>query len=300
MPPGERGSWERSRLREVALELVAATSTSLPDDVKARLAGLASRADSPLARLVYESLLANAELAETSRSPICQDTGTPQFFARIGEQFPWKSLLLASLAEAVEEAQGLGLLRPNSVRWRSGEPRSSAEPWIHVEIVEGSSSAEVVLYLAGGGASHGGRARVFEPLRWREGLAELVVRAAVEVAPRACPPAVVGVGLGPTAESAALLSKRALLRSPLGSRSWDPDAAELEEVIEEALEGLPIGPSGFGGGPWLLAVAVETRPVHPSAVAAAVSLGCWAHRRGILVVTEDLRAALPYHGGREV
>lgn len=290
----------RERFTNLITKFLSLVAVKLPDDVLPALVKAYGVEESPHARLVYEAMFKNLELATRRNVPLCQDTGVLEFFISLGEGFPhWRDLLEA-VREAVVRATGEGFLRPNvvdpSTGRNTGDNSGLGLPWTEIGLLPGIDYADVQLYMAGGGSSRPGSARVLDPAVGLDGVAEFVLTTIAEYGPPACPPLVVGVGLGPTVEIAALLSKKALLRT-LGSRNSNSKIALLEERLAEAINELGIGPQGVGGRVTALAVHVEYAGRHPATLAVGVSTACWALRKGWLRIFPDLSYQVLSHGG---
>ncbi|MDR2211481.1 MAG: L(+)-tartrate dehydratase subunit alpha [Spirochaetaceae bacterium] len=272
----------------------------LPDDVAARLELLRSQEDSPLGREIYTAMFANLQMAEALNRPCCQDTGVIQFFVRAGTAFPLLGKLEACLKEGVIRATGSVPLRPNVVEFfeekNTGNNTGTRIPWIDWELVSGGDTIQVFAYMAGGGCSLPGFARVFMPLDGYGGIFKAVFDQIVAYGINACPPLLVGLGLGNSADAAAKLSKKALLRF-IGTRNTHPQGAELEERLERALNTIGIGPGGFSGNHSVMAVHIEQAGRHPAALAMGLSTGCWAHRRGLIEIRKDLSCEVLSHKG---
>lgn len=288
-----------NKLIGILKKFVPLVSMSLPDDVLAALKRSSEVEVESYARLVYQAVFRNLEIAEKNRVPLCQDTGVLEFFIDFGSSFPYLDELLKAIEETIVWATEEGYLRPNVVditteknTWNNLGPRI---PWVELSLIRGDY-VDVFLYMAGGGSSRPGFAKVLDPAQGFKGIAEFVISIVTEYGLHACPPLVVGIGLGPTAEIAAILSKRALLR-PVGSRNLNPKMALLEEKLEEVLNELGIGPQGLGGKRTVLAVHVEYAGRHPATLAVGVSTSCWALRRGHLRVFSDLGYTVLSHKG---
>lgn len=290
----------RDVLARLLLDFISTVSVRLPDDVLEHLTRISKAEEPGFAGLVYEAMFRNIEVASQRRIPLCQDTGVLEFFIEVGDSFPYTANLLEAIPEAVVRATEAGFLRPNVVDPTTGRNTGNNVgpnlPWVDLRIVRGVDHANVFLYLAGGGSSRPGSAKVLDPAQGLEGVVRYVLEDIAEYGPPACPPLVVGVGIGPTAEIAAVLSKRALLR-PLGSKNPDPKIALLEEELVKAVNTLGIGPQGLSGKVTALAVHVEYAGRHPATVAVGVSTSCWAMRRGHLRIEKDLSARVLSHGG---
>ncbi len=155
------------------------------------------------------------------------------------------------------------------------------------DIIHDNDDAEIEVYMAGGGCTLPSRSKVLMPSEGYEGVVKFVFENISTLAVNACPPVLVGVGIATSVETAAVLSRKAILR-PIGSRHPNPKAAELEVRTEEGLNRLGIGPQGLTGNSSVMGVHIESAARHPSTIGVAVSTGCWAHRRGTLLVHADL------------
>ncbi|HDY2832162.1 L(+)-tartrate dehydratase subunit alpha, partial [Escherichia coli] len=195
------------------------------------------------------------------------------------------------LKQAVEEATVKAPLRHNAVEIfdevNTGKNTGSGVPWVTWDIVPDGDDAEIEVYMAGGGCTLPGRSKVLMPSEGYEGVVKFVFENISTLAVNACPPVLVGVGIATSVETAAVLSRKAILR-PIGSRHPNPKAAELELRLEEGLNRLGIGPQGLTGNSSVMGVHIESAARHPSTIGVAVSTGCWAHRRGTLRVHADL------------
>jgi L(+)-tartrate dehydratase alpha subunit len=253
-----------------------------------------------LARIVYNAMLENIELADELDRPVCQDTGVIQYFVRSGERFPLLGSMEYCLREAVKRATVIGPLRHNAVEVfdekNTGNNVGTRIPWIEWEIVPNSDDAEIYMYMACGGCSLLGTAKVLMPLEGYEGIVKLVFDQVASYGINACPPLLVGIGIAGSAEIASKLSKKALLR-PIGSRNSNPRAAELESRIEKGLNDIKIGPGGLSGESSVMGVHIEYAARHPATIAVGLSVGCWAHRRALIKINADLQYEVASHKG---
>jgi L(+)-tartrate dehydratase alpha subunit len=272
----------------------------LPQDVLDKLAELRERETSNLSRVVYDSMFENLESADRLDRPCCQDTGVIQFFVRAGSAFPLLGELKAILGDAVREATRNAPLRHNAVETfiekNTGDNTGSRIPWVEWDIAPGEDSATIEVYMAGGGCSLPGAAKVLMPAAGYEGVVQFVFDVITSYGVNACPPLLVGVGISTSVETAAMLSKRAILR-PIGTRHPDPRAAEMEILLEKGLNDVGIGPQGLSGASTVLGVHIESSARHPSTIGVGVSVGCWAHRRGTIRINADLSYEILSHKG---
>lgn len=289
-----------SHMSRVLSSFINTVAVKLPDDVLNKLHELAKKETSPRGKLIYAAMLENLRLAEVKKAPLCQDTGVLEFFITFGEHFPYKSELLKAIREATLESTRLGYLRPNVVdpisNKNTGNNIGPKLPWINIEIEQDTDFADVKLYLAGGGSSRPGRATTLDPIHgWRE-MVNFIVNVVAEYGPPACPPLLIGIGIGATVEIASTLSKKALLR-PIGSRNSNSLVAHLEEILEEELNNLDIGPQGLGGLTSVMGVNIEYAGRHPATFAVGISTACWALRKGWIRFNRDLSYEVISHRG---
>lgn len=268
-----------SEITETIARLFTEANYFLPEDVLAALRRAQEAEESPLGRRVLETLLENARAAAEERMPICQDTGTAIVFLEVGQDVHIVGNLRAAIEEGVRRAYRDGHLRasivrqPYSARVNSGD---NTPPIIHAEIVPGDG-LRIVAFPKGGGCENMSRLAMLKPADGRAGVIDFVVQAVEEAGSNPCPPTVVGVGIGGSADHAAFLAKRALLR-PVGQPSPDAETAELEAELLSRINALGIGPQGYGGRITALAVHAEAYPAHIASLPVAVCLQCHAAR----------------------
>ena len=281
-------------------KFIALACVRLPDDVFARLTEMREREDSPLQKALYDSYFENLQKAIELNRPCCQDTGLLHFYINAGTAFPYLDITADVLNEAVRRATVSVPLRPNAVDYfdekNSGDNTAERIPWIHWDIVPNSSAMEITLYFAGAGCSLPGQARVFKPSDGYEAIAPFVFDIVCGPGVNACPPLIVGIGLGHNAENAALLSKKACLRL-LGTQHPHPEGARLERLIMEGLNGLGMGAQGLRGNQAVMAAHIESSARHIAALSCAVNVSCYTHRRGIIQFNRDLSYELPTYRG---
>lgn len=272
----------------------------LPTDVTQKLGELREKEVNFLAKEVYESMRANQEAADKLDRPSCQDTGVIQYFLQAGANFPLLGELEEILQGATAGATRMGPLRHNAVETfeekNTGTNTGSKIPWLDWEIVPNSDSVTIDVYMAGGGCTLPGKATVLMPGQGYEGVAEFVFDVITSRGVNACPPLLVGVGVSTSAETAARLSKKAILR-PVTARNPNEKAALMEELLADGLNELGLGPQGLTGNNSVMGVNIESSARHPSTIGVAVSTGCWAHRRGRIKINADLTHEVISHEG---
>jgi L(+)-tartrate dehydratase alpha subunit len=292
------------KLASLIASLIGLCARRLPEDVLTRLEemrkaeSVPEEGGSPLGRRIYDAMFTDLDMAAALNRPFCQDTGIIQFFVEAGTAFPLLGDLENALREGVIRATVDVPLRPNVVEIfdekNTGDNTGTRIPWIDWELVPGKDSIRLFIYLAGGGCSLPGFAKVFTPLEGYEAAIQAVFDQIVHYGLNSCPPLLAGIGLGPSADTAAKLSKKALLRF-IGARNSNLRAAELELQMEKALNKTGIGPGGFGGKGSVMAVHIEQAGRHTAVLAAALSTGCWAHRRLLAEIRPDLSCAVLSH-----
>jgi len=277
---------EASAITQAVTQLCQEANFVLSEDVVAALKQAQQTEESPLGREVLGQLLENARIAQQERLPLCQDCGTAVVFLEIGQDV---HIIGGDLYSAVEDGvrQGYtqGYLRksvvrqPFSARVNTGD---NAPPVIHADIIPGDR-LKITVMPKGSGAENMSRLAMLKPGDGRQGIIDLVVKVVDEAGGNPCPPIVVGLGIGGTSERAMLLAKKALLR-PVGQPNPDPEVAELEVELLNRINGLGIGPLGFGGSTTALAVHAEVMPTHIASLPVAVNLQCHStrHQEAIL------------------
>ena len=285
-------------LTDIIAGFAETVSIYLSDDIFERINRLASDETDPRAKTMYNCILDNLQLADELHRPICQDTGVLQYFVEVGTDFPLISEIESSINAATEKATEKTPLRPNIVdplgETNTGSNTGFGTPYIHYDIVTGGSDLKIKLYLSGGGCALPGRSRVLMPLEGVKGIKKFVYETIAEWGVNACPPLFVGIGIGACAVTAAELSKKALLR-PVNSQNADQKTAALEKEIEDDLNSLGIAPLGFGGDKTVLGVNIESAGRHPATLGVGISTGCWATRRGEIVIHKDLSYEMTSH-----
>ena len=287
-------------LTDTMAKFTAYIGKHLPTDVEEKLQELRARETKTLAKAVFASMADNQEAANRLDRPSCQDTGVIQYFITAGAKFPLLGELEDILRNATLEATRSSPLRHNAVETfvekNTGTNTGTKVPWLDWEIVPDDDGVTIDVYMAGGGCTLPGRATVLMPGQGYEGVTEFVFDVITSRGVNACPPLLVGVGVSTAVETAARLSKKALMR-PVGSHHANPDAARMEDLLEEGLNELGIGPQGLTGNSSVMGVNIESSARHPSTIGVAVSTGCWAHRRGRIRIGSDLTYEIVSHRG---
>ena len=289
----------REKLIETVSSFVTFVGRQLPDDVIQKLRELREKESTPLAEKIYDAMFQDLDRALVLNRPLCQDTGVLQFFVTCGTKFPLIDELEDILREGVRRSTQKAPLRHNCVEtfdeYNTGTNTGYRAPYVFWKL-ESGDHCRIYAYMAGGGCTLPGKATVLMPSEGYEGVVKFVMDVVSGYGINACPPLLVGVGVATSVETAALLSKEALMR-PVGSHNPNARAAELEAQLEDSLNSLGIGPQGLSGSSSVMGVNIENGARHPSAIGVAVNVGCWAHRRGCMVLDSELNYEITTHKG---
>ena len=268
-----------STLTDVIEKLCIEANNHLPSDVKCAIKDCRACEDGEIAKGVLDNIIENFEIADNENVPICQDTGMACVFLEIGQDV---HLTGGDLREAVDEGvrrgYDKGYLRKSVVKdpVRRGNTGDNTPAMLYTEIVPGEQ-IKVTVGPKGFGSENMSRIFMLKPADGMEGAKEAILSAVKEAGPNACPPVVVGVGIGGTFEKAALLAKQALTRKA-GEHSVIPYVKEMEEELLDKINGLGIGPAGLGGRITALAVNINTYPTHIAGLPVAVNMCCHVNR----------------------
>ncbi len=275
----------------------------LPDDVIAKLKELREQEDTPMAKLIYDAMFDDLDMAHKLNRPACQDTGVIQYFVQVGSKFPLIDEIENCLVEAVKKATVESPLRHNCVEIfdekNTGNNVGTRIPWIDWEVVPNNDEVKIYMYMAGGGCSLPGTAKVLMPLEGYDGAVKFIFDQITSYGINACPPLLVGIGIAGSVEVAAKLSKKALLR-PVGTQNSNARGAELEKMIEKGLNDIGIGPGGLTGKNSVMGVNIEQAGRHPATIAVGLSTGCWAHRRALIKFDSNLEYEVLSHKGAAI
>jgi fumarate hydratase subunit alpha len=267
-------------------QAVQALNFHTPEPTLIQLIAVLEQEPSPAGRQAMRDIVANRQVASARQAPMCQDTGMVIVFVELGQEV---HLIGGDLREAINAGvrQGYqeGYLRKSVVAEPLFERRNTGDNTpavVHFEVAPGDR-LRLVVAAKGFGAENMSWAKILTPAQGIEGVKREVVRCVEEAGPNACPPVVVGVGLGGTLEMATLLAKKALMRDS-GRRHADPHYAALELELLDLINATGIGPQGWGGVNTALDVRVEYYPTHIAAIPLAVNLDCHLQRHMEIVI----------------
>lgn len=262
-------------IREMCIE----ANYFLPEDMSVCMRQASGREQSPLGRKLLGQLQENLEIAASERIPICQDTGMAVVFVKLGQDVHIEGgSLTDAINRGVRDGYTEGYLRKSVVkdpieRENTGDNTPAV---VHYEIVEGDK-LDITFAPKGFGSENMSRVFMLKPADGIEGVKSAILTAVRDAGPNACPPMVVGVGIGGTFEKCALMAKHALTRD-LNEKTPEGYVRELEKEMLEKINALGIGPGGFGGTVTAFAVNIETYPTHIAGLPVAVNICCHANR----------------------
>ena len=283
---------EFEKIAEIVELLCISASYELPDDVLAAPEEAVRKESNAGAAKILNQLLENAHIAKTEKIPLCQDTGLAVVFVEQGADVAVKptaagsnATLFDAINAGVSAGYEKGYLRKSVVAdpLNKRENTGSNTPAIIHHIVVPYDKLKLTIMTKGGGCENKSRFRMFNPTADSAQVINWVVDVVRTAGADACPPFVVGVGIGGDFELSCLLSKKALLRN-LGQRNGDQFYAKLEADLLAKVNALGLGPQGLGGDTTALAVAVETAPCHIASLPVAVNIECHSHRHKSAVI----------------
>jgi len=282
----------KENIIKAVVEAIQLAVTSLPKDVVNAIREAYEREESKIAKFNLENILKSIEISKTEKIPICQDTGTITFFVEAGIKNPYLGEIREILVEATRRATREIPLRPNAVdiltNKNSGDNTGRFVPILHWELVDGSRIRIAVL-PKGGGSENCSALAMLNPSEGFEGVKRFVLERVRECGGKPCPPIILGIGIGGSADLALKLAKKALFR-PLGVRHDNKRISQLEEEILEEVNSLGIGPMGMEGKTTALDVKIEYAHRHPASLPVGLIIQCWAHRKAFIEVDKKGKA----------
>lgn len=266
-----------SAITETVARLCVEANRHLPQDVRDCIACAREQETWAAAQEILDRIRENYQIADRDEVAICQDTGMACVFLEIGQEVHIRGDLRAAVDEGVRQGYSQYLrksvVRDPLERVNTGD---NTPAMLYTELVPGDG-LKITVAPKGFGSENMSQIRMLKPSDGLQGVKDFILKVVEDAGPNPCPPIVVGVGLGGTFDKAALLAKKALLR-PLNVRSEDPFYRALEEELLEKINGLGIGPQGFGGRTTALAVNIETLPTHIAGLPVAVNINCHVTR----------------------
>lgn len=267
------------RIKDAVKEMCIEANLTLSEDVESRICRAEQEETGNLGKKILSQLKENMEIAKEERIPICQDTGMAIIFLEIGQEVHFEGDYLEDVVnQGVREGYAEGYLRKSVV----GDPllrentKDNTPAVIHTQIVPGDK-VKITVAPKGFGSENMSRVCMLKPADGEEGVKEAVLETVRLAGPNACPPMVVGVGIGGSFEKCAYLAKKALTRN-LDTRSGLPHIRAMEEELFTKLNALNIGPGGLGGKTTVLGVNIETYPTHIAGLPVAINICCHVNR----------------------
>ncbi|MBI5700446.1 fumarate hydratase [Candidatus Saganbacteria bacterium] len=266
-----------SKIKASVANLCSLAAYDLPQDLEEVLNHDLAHETSPLGRQIISEIIKNAEIARHKKLPICQDTGMACVFVELGQDV---HILDGDITESINEGVSLGYkdLRKSIVSdpFHRVNTNDNTPANIHLEIVPGDK-IKITVLLKGGGAENASFVQMFLPTAKKEEIVDFIVKKVKENGPKACPPIIVGVGIGGSFDTVAYLAKKSLIR-PVKSHNSAFEIAEFEKEMLEKINKTGVGPMGVGGNITALAVHIITAPCHIASLPVAVNFGCHANR----------------------
>jgi fumarate hydratase subunit alpha len=280
-------------VKNVVKNLVRLATTDLPEDVESALRKR-TLDEIGVGKDIADSIIVNFETARETSTVMCQDTGFPIFFVKIGENYPFEKIknLKSTIKDALGEATFAVPIRPNTVNVMSGEnPGDNSgdlAPFINIDLIENVDYLELAYFPKGGGSENMSSLSMLKPGQGIKGIKEAVLKTVINAhSGQPCNPIVVSVGVGGGADVALKIAKKSILYRKIGERNPNPEIAAMEEELLEAINQIGYGPMGLGGKTTAFEVFVEFGMRHPASLPVGVLIQCWANRRAIARIYPD-------------
>jgi len=281
----------RRAVEDAAADLYVWSLKDIPSDLRDALGAALERETHQVGRRILETIHTNVAVADEGKRLVCQDTGIAVYYVRVGERFP---LHPARIEEALREGTRRATLdhplRSNTVhtltRKPTGDNTGHRIPHVHWEFVPDWDGLDIKCVPKGSGSENMSFLKMLVPADGVKAIKRFVLDAVVGAGGKPCPPGIVGVGIGGSADLAMHLAKEAIAR-PVGTHNPDPDVARLEQELYDLLNETGVGPMGLGGDVTVLSVHVEHADTHMTLNPVAVNYQCWAARRASAHVAAD-------------
>lgn len=273
-----------NELTRTVKDLLMDACCNIDDNVLNRLREALNTEENPLGQSVLKQIVDNDLIARNERLPMCQDTGLTVVFLEIGSEIVFTGDLEAAVNEGIRQGSRDGFLRKSVVNHPllRNNTKDNTPGIIHTKIIPGHK-VKITVAPKGGGSENVSLVRMLTPAEGEEGIKKLVLETVLEAGGKPCPPIIVGLGIGGNLEKAALLAKEALLRN-LDDEAENPLDRKLEKELLAEINGLGVGPMGFGGSVTALAVKVNSYPCHIASLPVAINIQCHASRHKTAVI----------------
>jgi fumarate hydratase subunit alpha len=270
-------------ISDITVELIRRAETELPNDILTALENACENETEEIPKTQLKNILENVELAREFKIPMCQDTGIQIFFIWLPKEgcelstSKFEKAICTGVRRATSEVP----LRPNTVhpltRANSGDNTGTHMPYINFKASE-NDYIEMAVMPKGAGSENMSALKMLTPAQGISGIKEFVLDTLLHAGGKPCPPIILGIGIGGSADISIKLAKEALMR-PLNTSNSDPQLAELESDLYNALNKIGIGPMGLGGNTSLLGVNIEFAHCHTASHPVGINIQCWAARR---------------------
>ncbi|BEQ15138.1 fumarate hydratase [Desulfoferula mesophila] len=285
------GDFDYNIVQEAAKQLYIRALTNLPPDVRQALKRAYERETQPTAKEVFKAMFKAIDIADQKNTLVCQDTGLPIYIVKVGSDFAWngakiKKCLSEGAAAATLDFPFRGSSTHILTRLNPQNSVGRGLPVVYWDFVEGSDTLDILMIPKGSGSENMSTMKMFIPADGKNALKKFVLDTYIASGSNPCPPGIIGVGIGGTADLVMRLAKEAIAR-PVGQRSEDPEIAKMEEELEEAINATGIGPMGLGGDISTLAVHIEWAYTHITQNPVAVNTQCWPARRARATIHPD-------------
>ena len=284
-------------VQNAVVELLRKTVVKLPADVEKAIRKAYADETDEVPRMQLKAIVDNIDLAEKTKTPMCQDTGVTIFYVTMPRKCEVN--VEKGIVEGVRRATKEVPLRPNAVhpitRKNPGDNVGERMPFINWKIGD-KDYIEITVMTKGAGSENMSQLAMLTPTQGVRGIKEFALNTVLRAGSNPCPPTIIGMGIGGSADISMKLAKEALLR-PLDERNKDPEIAKLETELLESLNMLGIGPMGLGGKTTLLGLNIEYAYCHTASLPVAINVQCWAGRRGTVRIHPDGKLVFPTHEG---
>lgn len=282
-------------VQDAVVELLRKTVVKLPADIDEALRRAFDAETDEVPKMQMKAILDNIDMAEKGNTPMCQDTGVTIFYVTLPKSCTVD--VEKGIIEGVRRATKEVPLRPNAVhpitRKNPGDNVGLRMPYINWKVGD-KDYIEITVMTKGAGSENMSQLAMLTPSQGLKGIKEFVLNTVLRAGGNPCPPMILGVGIGGSADISMKLAKEALLR-PLNVRHSDPEIAALETELLESMNMLGIGPMGLGGKTSLLGLNIEYAYCHTASLPVAINVQCWAARRGTVRIHTDGNLEFPTH-----
>ncbi|MBU7047541.1 MAG: fumarate hydratase [Theionarchaea archaeon] len=278
---------DEETITNTVVELLRKAVTKLPPDIEAALNTAYQKETSEVAKMQFKAILDNIKLAEETTTPMCQDTGIHIFYVTLGNVKTGN--MEKAIRTGVERATAEVPLRPNAVhpitRKNPGTNLGEKMPYINYDVAD-TDYVEIHVMPKGAGSENMSKMAMLNPSQGVKGIKQFALDTLLNAGSKPCPPVILGMGIGGSADISLKLAKKALLR-PVTSHHPEGEIAALEDELLEALNETGIGPMGLGGKTTVLGLNIEYAYCHTASHPVAINIQCWAARRASARIYED-------------